>query len=146
MRSRNSVVKGLRFPHPFLPSLLVQIARGLSGSNDGFAGQTDPSERIGVFRAKHHNRTALQAFGLLNIRNLDIGCRNRDLLRAIVQRHLTFRLRHVPVDHFRCLEIVLVTTRLETGGKVRVEITLERLRSRRTVTLEPVELELLEGL
>ncbi|MBK7863334.1 MAG: hypothetical protein IPJ65_32990 [Archangiaceae bacterium] len=34
----------------------------------------------------------------------------------------------------------------EADGKVRVEITLERIRSRRTVTLEPVELELLEGL
>jgi hypothetical protein len=34
----------------------------------------------------------------------------------------------------------------EADGKVRVEITLERLRSRRTVTLEPVELELLEAL
>src|SRR5262245_1564318 len=31
-------------------------------------------------------------------------------------------------------------------GKVRVDITLERIRSRRTVTLEPAELELLEGL
>jgi hypothetical protein len=37
-------------------------------------------------------------------------------------------------------------TRHEAEGKVRVEITLERLRSRRTVTLDPVELELLEGL
>jgi hypothetical protein len=37
-------------------------------------------------------------------------------------------------------------TQQETEGKVRVEITLERLRSRRTVTLEPAELELLEGL
>src|SRR3954468_23713282 len=36
--------------------------------------------------------------------------------------------------------------RHEDDGKVRVEITLERLRSRRTVTLEPVELELLEAL
>lgn len=34
----------------------------------------------------------------------------------------------------------------EADGKVRVEITLERLRSRRTVTLDPVELELLDGL
>jgi hypothetical protein len=34
----------------------------------------------------------------------------------------------------------------EADGKVRVEITLERIRSRRTVILEPVELELLEGL
>jgi len=34
----------------------------------------------------------------------------------------------------------------EADGKVRVEITLERIRSKRTVTLEPSELELLEGL
>lgn len=34
----------------------------------------------------------------------------------------------------------------QADGKVRVEITLERLRSRRTVTLEPVELDLLEAL
>ena len=39
-----------------------------------------------------------------------------------------------------------VVTNHEADGKVRVEITLERIRSRRTVTLEPVELELLEGL
>ena len=36
--------------------------------------------------------------------------------------------------------------KLETDGKVRVEIVLERLRSRRTVMLEAIELELLEGL
>lgn len=34
----------------------------------------------------------------------------------------------------------------EADGKVRVEITLERLRSRRTVTLEPAELELLQAM
>jgi hypothetical protein len=34
----------------------------------------------------------------------------------------------------------------EAEGKVRVEITLERIRSRRTVMLEPIELELLEAL
>lgn len=35
---------------------------------------------------------------------------------------------------------------LKREGKVKVEITLERLRSRRTVTLEAAELELLEAL
>lgn len=37
-------------------------------------------------------------------------------------------------------------TKHEADGKVRIEITLERLRSRRTVTLEPAELDLLEAL
>jgi hypothetical protein len=37
-------------------------------------------------------------------------------------------------------------TKHETDGKVKVEITIARLRSRRTVMLEPVELELLEAL
>ena len=34
----------------------------------------------------------------------------------------------------------------EADGKVRVEITIERIRSRRTVTLDSIELELLEKL
>ncbi len=34
----------------------------------------------------------------------------------------------------------------DDDGKVRVDITLERIRSKRTVTLEPAELELLEAM
>lgn len=37
-------------------------------------------------------------------------------------------------------------TKHEDDGKVRVEVILAQLKSRRTVTLEPAELELLRGL
>ncbi len=39
-----------------------------------------------------------------------------------------------------------VVRKLEVAGKVQVEVTLERLRSRRTVTMESAELELLQRL